>query len=99
MKNKQHAYILKSFLESKIPAVIRRDAPELMLIDSIIGGYCTRLVKGAKAVELPLNGIISKADKAAFSELINQSTGAEKEDLVLYYRLALLAESVVIQYT
>ena len=99
MKNKQHAYILKAFLESNIPAVIRRDAPELMVIDSIIGGYCTQLVKGARAVELPLSGIISKADKAAFAELINQSKKKKKEDLVIYYRLALMAESVVVQYT
>ncbi len=36
MKNKQHEYILKAFLESSIPPVIRRRAPELMTIDPII---------------------------------------------------------------
>lgn len=98
MKNKQHEHILKAFLESNIPTVIRRDSPELMVMDSIIGGYCTRLVKGAKAVELPSSEIISKAEKAAFSALINQSTGAEKDELVVYYRLAILVESVLMQY-
>lgn len=45
MKNKQHKYILKAFLESRIPAKIRLNAPELMAIDSIIGGCCTQLLK------------------------------------------------------
>ena len=42
--------------------------------------------------------IISKTEKAAFSELINQSTGMEKDELVVYYRLAILVESILIQY-
>lgn len=98
MRNKQHEYILKAFLESSIPMVMRRSSPELMAIDSIIGGYCTQLVKGAKFVELPSSEIISKTQKAAFSELINQSTGMEKDELVVYYRLAILVESILIQY-
>lgn len=98
MKNKQHEHILKAFLESSIPVAIRRNSPELMAIDSIIGGYCTRLVKRAKYVELPSSEIISQTEKAAFSELIKQSTGTEKDELVLYYRLAMLVESILIQY-
>ena len=98
MKNKQHEYILKAFLESSIPTVMRRSSPELMAIDSIIGGYCTQLVKQAKFVELPSSEIISKTEKATLSELINQSTGMEKDELVVYYRLAILVESILIQY-
>jgi len=98
MKNKQHEYILKAFLESNIPMVMRRSSPELMAIDSIIGGYCTQLIKQAKFVELPSSEIISKTEKVAFSELINQSTGMEKDELVVYYRLAILVESILIQY-
>lgn len=98
MKNKQHKYILKAFIESRIPTVMRRSAPELIAIDSIIGGYCTRLVKREKFIELPSSEIISKTEKVTFSELINQSTGMEKDELVVYYRLAILAESILIQY-
>ncbi len=98
MKNKQHEYILKAFLESSIPTIMRRSSPELMAIDSIIGGYCTQLIKRAKFVEFPSSEIISKAAKAAFSELINQSTGMEKDELVVHYRLAILVESILIQY-
>lgn len=98
MKNKQHGYILKAFLESRIPTVVRRSSPELMAIDSIIGGYCTQLIKGAKFVEFPSSEIISKTEKAAFSQLINQSTGTEKDELIVYYRLAILVESILTQY-
>ena len=98
MKNKQHEYILRAFLNSSIPMVIRRNSPELMVIDSVVGGYCSQLIKRAKRIELPSSEIISKTEKAAFSELINQSTGMEKDELVVYYRLAILVESVLIQY-
>lgn len=118
MKNKQHKYILKAFLESKIPAKIRLNAPELIAIDSIIGGCClyfasvsaqnsidsiiggccTQLLKQSKFIEFPADTIISKNDKKVFSELINQSAGVERDELVIYYRLAILAESILIQY-
>lgn len=91
MKNKQHEYILKAFIKSGIPAVVRRNAPELIVIDSVIGGYCTRLLRGAKSVEFRADGIISESDKAVFSELINCAVGTEKDDLAVYYRLAILA--------
>ena len=98
MKSKQHEYILKAFLESSIPAVLRRNCPQLMLIDSIIGGYCTQLVKRAKFIEIPSNEIISKTERNTFLELINQSTGLERDELVAYYRLVMLVESILIQY-
>lgn len=78
MKSKQHEYILKAFLNSSIPAVIRRSSTELMVIDSVIGGYCSQLIKRAKLISLQSSEIISKTEKAALSELINQSTGMEK---------------------
>ena len=98
MKSKQHKYILKAFLYSSIPAVIRRNSPELMVVDSVLGGYCSQLIKREKCLKLPSSEIISKTEKAAFSELINQSTEIEKEELVVYYRLALLVESILNQY-
>lgn len=98
MKNKQHEYILKAYLESSIPTAIRQNSPELMFIDSVMGGYCTQLIKKGKYIELPSSGIISETEKAIFSELINQSTGTEKDELIVYYRLAILVESVLLQY-
>ncbi len=99
MKNKQHEYILKAFIKSNIPAKMRRSAPELMAIDSVLGGYCTQLIKHAKFIEIPSGIIIPETVKAAFAELINRSAGAEKDELVAYYRLAVLVESVLNQYS
>ena len=79
MKNKQHEYILKAFINSRIPMAIRRYSPELIAIDSVVGGYCSQLIHRAKFIELPSSEIISKTEKAVFSELINQSTGMEKD--------------------
>lgn len=73
MKNKQHEYILKAFIESRIPANLRRSAPEIMIIDSIIGGYCMQLVEQSKFIDPPSGIIISKPVKAVFSELIKQN--------------------------
>lgn len=98
MRNKQHEYILKAFIESNIPIIIRRDSPNLMAIDAVIGGYCTQLIKRARAIELSSNHIISETDKAAFGELINHSKGVEKNELLIYYRLVILAEAILIQY-
>lgn len=98
MKNKQHEYILKAFLVSGIPAILRRNAPELIVVDSMIGGYCTQLVKRAKTVALPHGEIIPMTAKTTFSKLINQATGADKDELIVYYRLAVLAESILMQY-
>lgn len=98
MKNKQHEYVLKAFLESNIPVVIRRSCPELMIIDSIIGGYCTQLIKRATFIEIPESEIVSKTEKNVFLELINRSTGLEKDELVVYYRLVVLVESILLQY-
>ena len=71
---------------------IRRYSPELIAIDSVVWGYCSQLIHRAKFIELP------SSEKAVFSELINQSTGMEKDELVVYYRLAILVESILIQY-
>lgn len=55
-------------------------------------------MKRAKFIELQSSEIISKTEKVAFSKLINQSTGIEKDELVIYYRLVILVEAVLIQY-
>lgn len=98
MKNKQHEYILKAFLKARIPAMVRRNAPNLIAVDSAPGGYCIQLIKQSKLIKPPIGDIISKDEKVAFAELIDHSTGVEKEELVVYYRLAVLVEAVVIQY-
>ena len=60
MKNKQHEHILKAFLASKIPAAVYEHAPELVAVDSVIGGYCTRLLRRNKALECSPEGLITR---------------------------------------
>lgn len=98
MKNKQHEYILRAFLKARIPAMVRRNAPELIAVDSALGGYCTQLIKQSNLIRPPQGDIISKDEKAAFAELIDRAIGIEKEELVGYYQLAVLVESVLVQY-
>lgn len=98
MKNKQHEFILKAFLESKIPEAIRQYAPQLLDIDSVIGGYCTQLLKAKDGIKILSDEIISANEKKLFSQIINDSTGALKDELVVYYRLAILTESILYQY-
>ena len=98
MKNKQHEYILRAFLEASVPTAIRLNAPDLMYIDSVLGGYCTQLIKQGGYIVHPPKEIISKTEKSAFSDLINRSVGSEKSELVIYYRLLRLVESVLMQY-
>lgn len=68
-------------------------------MDSIIGGYCTRLLGRNKALECSPEGLITKEERATFAELINRAPDTEKDEIVIYYRLAVLAEAVVLWYS
>lgn len=99
MKNRQHEHILKAFLASKIPVAVYEYAPELIAVDSALGGYCTRLLRRDKALECPPDGLITKEERATFADLINRAPDTEKDEIVMYYRLAVLAEAVVLRYS
>ena len=97
MKNRQHELIIRAFLEAKIPEVIKQDRPDFVSIDSALGGYCMRVLRGEKAINV--QQVITKDNKRVFSELINQNNGERKAELIIYYRLAVLAEEVILQET
>ena len=65
MKNKQHEYIFKAFLSSKIPAAVHEHAPNLIAVDSAIGGYCTQLLRHEKKFNCPTDSIISKDEHSS----------------------------------
>lgn len=67
-------------------------------MDSVIGGYCTRLLRRNKALKCSPESLITKEERAAFAELINRAPDTEKDEIVIYYRLAVLAEAVVLWY-
>jgi len=97
MKNKQHEFIMKAFVESKIPELLKSDAPELIMVDSILGGYCTQILGNGRP-SLISKKIISNEFKKVVNELLNKSEGASKQELIIYYRLAILAETIVCEY-
>ena len=89
-------HIIRAFLEAKIPEVIKQDQPDFISIDSTLGGYCTRVLRGDKAINM--QQVITKEEKRVFSELINQNDGDRKSELIIYYRLAVLTEEILLQY-
>lgn len=68
-------------------------------MDSVIGGYCTRLLRRNKALKCSPESLITKEERAAFAELINRAPDTEKDEIVIYYRLTVLAEAVVLRYS
>lgn len=56
-----------------------------------------RVLRGEKAINV--QQVITKDNKRVFSELINQNNGERKAELIIYYRLAVLAEEVILQET
>lgn len=99
MKEKQHELIIKAFIQAKIPQAVRDYAPQLMELDSVIGGYCTQLLKSKGSIKLLSNEIITKNEIEIFSRLINDRTGEEKEELIIYYRLLRLTEAIIYHYS
>lgn len=101
MKNKQHKFILKAFLESKIPIGIRESENvfEFMSIDSVMGGYCTQALQGEKIQNFSKDRLISLKEKEMFAKLINELSGKKKDEMIIYYRLIILVEFIISQYS
>ena len=87
--------ILQAFIETKIPEIIKREKPDLTSVDSSLGGYCTRVLHDDQIADL--RQVITKETMSAFSELINHSNGEQRKELIIYYRLAVLVEEVILQ--
>lgn len=52
-----------------------------------------------KALKCSPEGLITKEKRATFAELINRAPDTEKDEIVIYYRLTVLAEAVVLRYS
>ena len=88
MNNKQHEFILKAFIESRIPCEVKNNAPELILLDSILGGYCTQLIEKETTLNIH-TPIISKKEKKTFCFLINNAIN-DKRDRGRFYVLTVV---------
>ena len=101
LKNRVDKLVLKALLEADAPAVLAEADGALAkrFVDDF-RSIVNRLLMGrSETIELfapPLN----REDKAAVNNLITRlPDGDAKRELVFYYRLAILAETVVVKYS
>ena len=97
MRNKQHKHILKAFLNTKVPTIIKQNSPDLVLLDTVIGGYCIQLLKKEK-IDFISNEIITTEEDNILLKLINNSLETEKEEIEIYYQLIKLVELILLKY-
>ena len=100
LKNRADKLVLKALLELEAPIALREADPALCgrFVDDF-QRLVNRLLMGrSETIELyapPLN----REDKASVNNLITKlPDGDAKRELVFYYRLAVLAETVVLKY-
>lgn len=100
LKIRADKLVLKALLETPAPtALAEADAALARRFVDEFKSLVNRLLMGrSETIELyapPLN----REDKAAVNNLITRlPDGGEKRELVFYYRLAVLAETVVLKY-
>lgn len=95
-----HELILNSFTKLAIPRVILDSYPSLVILDSVIGGYCSSLLKSRGRIVIHLHTpVISKQEKELFSEIIKELNHEQKNEVVFYYRLLILVEAIILKYS
>lgn len=101
LKNKVDKLVLKAFLETEVPQVLRREDEALAKrAGDELRSVTNRLLMGrSETIEILTPGLLTKEDKAAINNIITRlPDGEEKRDLVFFYRLAILVETVVLKY-
>ena len=98
MKDKRHKNILKAFLNSKIPEVIANSSDSICQYIANTQKYSKILLKGKTISDLQSEQLLTKDKKEFFSEHIRNSSGEEKMELVIYYRLLILVDSIITFY-
>ena len=101
LKNRADKLVLKAFLELQVPAALRREDPDL----AVRGGenllsMANRLLMGrSESIEILTPALLTKEDKAAYNGVISRlPDGEEKRELVFFYRLAILVETILLKY-
>lgn len=101
LKNRADKLVLKAFLETQVPDALRReDASLARRAGDELRSVTNRLLMGrSETIEILTPGLLTKEDKAAVNNIITRlPDGDEKRDLVFFYRLAILVETVVLKY-
>ena len=101
LKNRVDKLVLKAFLETQVPEVLRReDAALAQRAGDELRSVTNRLLMGrSETIEILTPGLLTKEDKAALNNIITRlPDGEEKRELVFFYRLAILVETIVLKY-
>jgi len=101
IKNRVDKLVLKAFLEMETPAALIREEEALaQKYGTELRSLANRLLMGRdEKIEILIVPVLSKEDKAGINALITRlPDGGEKRDLVFYYRLAILIETLLYKY-
>lgn len=101
LKNRADKLVLKAFLELEVPDALRREDPELARRGGDeLRSLANRLLMGrSESIEILTPSVLTKEDKAGFNNVITRlPDGEEKRDLVFFYRLAILVETLLLKY-
>lgn len=101
LKNRADKLVLKAFLELSVPEALKREDPGLAQRggENLLS-MANRLLMGrSESIEILTPALLTKEDKAAFNGIISRlPDGEEKRDMVFFYRLAILVETVLLKY-
>ncbi len=101
LKNKADKLVLKALLETPVPELLcREDAALAQRCGDELKSLANRLLMGrSEQIEILTPYVLRKEDKAAVNDVITRSPdGEEKRDLIFFYRLAVLVETVLLKY-
>ena len=101
LKNKVDKLVLKAFLEMNVPECLRRENVALAkCFGDDLRSMANRLLMGRdEKIEILQPQLLSKEDKAGINNIITGlPDGDEKRELVFFYRLAILVETLLYKY-
>ena len=101
LKNKVDKLVLKAFLELNVPECLRReDAALAKCFGDDLRSMANRLLMGRdEKIEILLPQLLTKEDKAGLNNIITRLENEdEKRELVFFYRLAILVETLLYKY-
>lgn len=101
LKNKVDKLVLKAFLEMSVPERLRlEDAALAKRFGDDLRSMANRLLMGRdERIEILTPQLLEKEDKAGINNIITRlPDGEEKRELVFFYRLAILVETLLYKY-
>ena len=101
LKNRVDKLVLKAFLEMEIPAALpREDGALAKKYGEELRTLVNRLLMGRdEKIEILLPQLLTKEDKAGLNNIITRLENEdEKRELVFFYRLAILVETLLYKY-